>query len=90
MGHKPAVVFRRGDTRQEFFWRAGFRMGHKAAVRALSEELARRDRELAQIREQFERDIDDLRAELNQAREAFVYLQKLDRAMRELPWATLQ
>jgi hypothetical protein len=63
----------------------GYRLGHAAAVRALKDELARRDQELADLRAQFDNDIGELRVLLNQASDRFFYLQKLDAAMRETP-----
>jgi hypothetical protein len=73
------------NMRQAVLAAAAYRMGCKATVRALAGELARRDRELAELRAQFDRDIAELRALLNQAGERFFYLQKLDVAMRETP-----
>jgi hypothetical protein len=66
-------------------FRSGYRIGHAAAVRALGEELAQRDRELAELRAEFDRDVGELRMMLNQLAQKFHHLQKLDAAVRETP-----
>jgi|SRR5262245_5308443 len=82
------IAFQRGNPRHELLL-CGYRMGRAAAVRALGEELAQRDRELAELRAEFDHDISELRALLNQVREKSFYLQKLDAAMREMPTGIL-
>jgi hypothetical protein len=77
----PPVRF----SRDELFLRAGYVIGRRATFRALSDELAKRDRDLAQLRAEFGRETGDLRSLLNQASHKLSYLQKLDLAMHARP-----
>lgn len=79
------VVLRGGTAQREVLLAAGFRMGREAGLRAMSNALAERDRALAELRAEFDRDTGELRDLLDEVIERFLYLRDLEAAMREAP-----
>jgi hypothetical protein len=79
------MMSRRISTQTERLLAATYRLGRQMALREMADAIAERDRSIAGLRAEFDREAGELRGLLKALTEKLWHLQKLDAAMRATP-----